>query len=56
MQYVGATWRKEINDSKFMYSVFVDLNRAFETINHVSLLRKTDRNPFHLFFQLMIFI
>lgn len=40
LQYVCATWREEINKGNIVISVFVDLKRAFETIDRQRLLQK----------------
>lgn len=40
LQLVCANWRKEMNDGSVVLSVFVDLKRAFETIDRSRLIRK----------------
>lgn len=40
LQYVCAMWRKEMNEDKVVLSVFVDLQRAFETIDRDILIKK----------------
>lgn len=40
LQLVCANWRKEINDGNVVLSVFVDLKRAFETIDRCRLVKK----------------
>lgn len=40
LQYVCAMWRKDINEDKVVLSVFVDLQRAFETIDRGILIKK----------------
>lgn len=42
LQFVCANWRKEINNNKIVLSVFVDLKRAFETINRDILVAKLE--------------
>lgn len=40
LQYVCAVWRKNLSESKITLSVFVDLKRAFETIDRDILIKK----------------
>lgn len=40
LQYVCTTWRREMNEGKVVLSVFVDLQRAFETIDRDILIKK----------------
>lgn len=40
LQYVSAVWRENMSESKLTLSVFVDLKRAFETIDRNILVKK----------------
>nr|CAI5833762.1 unnamed protein product [Callosobruchus analis] len=42
-QLVCAKWKKEIDEGKIIVSVFVDLKRAFETIDRKRLLEKCEK-------------
>ena len=43
LQFVCAKWRKEISEDNVVLSVFVDLKRAFETIERSLLVKKLYR-------------
>ena len=40
LQYVCTKWRRDINEGKVVLSIFVDLQRAFETIDRDILIKK----------------
>lgn len=40
LQYVCSNWKKEINAGNLVISVFIDLKRAFETIDREKLVEK----------------
>lgn len=43
LNFVLAGWKEDIEDGKFIVSVFLDFKRAFETINRSKLIRKLKR-------------
>lgn len=43
LQYVCASWRKDIGEGNIVVTVFVDLKRAFETIDRNLLISKLEK-------------